>query len=169
MNDGFAIHQHGGRPHLAAAKSFTSRPRPRAACCSLLAQSTDPSVLGHAGQHHAHALGRSAGVRRQPALDNYLRLVTQRGEVIPFAHNSMSRSEFAGVCFSPDGRILFVNIQDNGLTLAIEGDWSKPHESESSPSLSRCGAATRTAQSMTPTHASCWPGNQSAFLTQPVQ
>jgi secreted PhoX family phosphatase len=58
------------------------------------------------------------------ARDNYLRLITQRGEVIPFAHNGLSRSEFAGVCFSPDGRILFVNIQDNGLTLAIEGDWA---------------------------------------------
>jgi uncharacterized protein len=32
-------------------------------------------------------------------------------------------SEFAGATFSPDGRTLFVNIQDPGLTLAIWGPW----------------------------------------------
>jgi len=28
------------------------------------------------------------------------------------------------VCFSPDGNIMFVNIQVNGITLAITGTWS---------------------------------------------
>lgn len=57
----------------------------------------------------------------------YLRLVTRDGRVLPFAHNARSRSEFAGVCFSPDGRRLFVNMQEEGLTLAIEGPWpSRP-------------------------------------------
>jgi len=31
--------------------------------------------------------------------------------------------EFAGACFSPDGRVLFVNIQTPGITLAISGPW----------------------------------------------
>ena len=31
--------------------------------------------------------------------------------------------EFAGATFSPDGRWLFVNIQNPGLTLAITGPW----------------------------------------------
>ena len=31
--------------------------------------------------------------------------------------------EFAGATFSPDGRILFVNMQNPGLTLAITGPW----------------------------------------------
>jgi secreted PhoX family phosphatase len=52
-----------------------------------------------------------------------LRLVTQQGRVNTFALNRGSRSEFAGVCFSPDGKILFVNIQEANLTLAIEGPW----------------------------------------------
>jgi secreted PhoX family phosphatase len=30
----------------------------------------------------------------------------------------------AGVCFSPDGETLFVNIQYPGMTLAITGDWT---------------------------------------------
>lgn len=33
-------------------------------------------------------------------------------------------SEFCGGTFSPDGRVLFVNIQNPGVTLAISGPWS---------------------------------------------
>jgi secreted PhoX family phosphatase len=39
------------------------------------------------------------------------------------ADNAYSDSELAGVCFSPDGTIMFVNIQYRGLTLAITGPW----------------------------------------------
>lgn len=34
-------------------------------------------------------------------------------------------SEFAGVCFSHDGRFMFVNIQSPGLTCVIRGPWRK--------------------------------------------
>lgn len=39
------------------------------------------------------------------------------------ANNAYSDSELAGVCFSPDGRTLFVNIQYPGMTIAITGPW----------------------------------------------
>jgi uncharacterized protein len=39
------------------------------------------------------------------------------------ANNAYSDSELSGVCFSPDGRTLFVNIQYPGMTLAITGPW----------------------------------------------
>jgi secreted PhoX family phosphatase len=39
------------------------------------------------------------------------------------ADNAYSESELAGVCFSPDGRVLFVNIQYPGMTVAITGPW----------------------------------------------
>ena len=39
------------------------------------------------------------------------------------ADNAYSNSELAGVCFSPDGETLFVNIQYPGMTLAITGPW----------------------------------------------
>ena len=39
------------------------------------------------------------------------------------ADNAYSNSELAGVCFAPDGRTLFVNIQYPGMTLAITGPW----------------------------------------------
>jgi secreted PhoX family phosphatase len=35
------------------------------------------------------------------------------------------QSEWAGACYSPDGRWLFVNIQTPGITFAITGPWHK--------------------------------------------
>ena len=34
-------------------------------------------------------------------------------------------SEWAGATFSPDGKWLFVNLQNPGVTLAITGPWEK--------------------------------------------
>jgi secreted PhoX family phosphatase len=34
-------------------------------------------------------------------------------------------SEFAGVAFAPRGDYLFVNIQNPGVTFAIEGPWER--------------------------------------------
>jgi secreted PhoX family phosphatase len=52
---------------------------------------------------------------------NGLVRITPEGTVTRFAMNRLSGSELAGVCFSPDGRTMFVNIQQQGLTLAISG------------------------------------------------
>jgi uncharacterized protein len=52
---------------------------------------------------------------------NYIRGLDASGAVFDFARNAASASEFAGVCFAPDGRAMFVNIQRDGLTLAITG------------------------------------------------
>jgi secreted PhoX family phosphatase len=49
--------------------------------------------------------------------------VTPTGSLYRFARNRLNTSEFAGVCFSPDGRIMFVNIQSPGITFAITGPW----------------------------------------------
>ncbi len=45
------------------------------------------------------------------------------GTQYAIADNAYSRSELAGACFSPDGSILFVNIQYPGTTVAITGPW----------------------------------------------
>jgi secreted PhoX family phosphatase len=45
------------------------------------------------------------------------------GTQYPIANNAHSVSELAGVCFSPDGKTMFVNIQYPGTTVAITGDW----------------------------------------------
>ena len=54
---------------------------------------------------------------------DYLAGITPDGHFYKFAHNRKTDSEFAGVCFSPDGSTLFVNLQDEGETLAIWGPW----------------------------------------------
>ena len=43
------------------------------------------------------------------------------GSQYQLANNAYTNSELAGVCFSPDGKTLFVNIQYPGMTLAITG------------------------------------------------
>ena len=45
------------------------------------------------------------------------------GELWPFAFNRSGESEFAGANFSPDGRTMFVNIQNPSTTIAITGPW----------------------------------------------
>ncbi|HEU0186219.1 MAG TPA: alkaline phosphatase PhoX [Blastocatellia bacterium] len=55
--------------------------------------------------------------------EQFLRGLTQQGEIFDFALNVLNDSEFAGATFSPDGDTLFVNIQTPGITLAIWGPW----------------------------------------------
>jgi len=56
--------------------------------------------------------------------EQFLVGVTPQGELYKFARNAVSHSELAGATFSPDGTTLFVNIQHDGLTLAITGPWT---------------------------------------------
>jgi hypothetical protein len=64
--------------------------------------------------------------------------LTLDGEIFTFALNNVNltsnynasvlagnyrQSEWAGACFSPDGKWLFVNIQTPGITFAITGPW----------------------------------------------
>lgn len=51
--------------------------------------------------------------------------ITPKGELYQLAENIGYPTEFAGVCFSPSGKTLFVNIQEAGLTLGITGPWHK--------------------------------------------
>jgi secreted PhoX family phosphatase len=51
--------------------------------------------------------------------------INKQGELYQFARNAYNESEFAGACFSPDGKTMFVNIQTPGITYAIWGPWSR--------------------------------------------
>lgn len=58
-------------------------------------------------------------------IPNHLRGVTPDGRLYTIARNVFrGNSEFAGAVFSPDGKVLFVNIQFPGVTFAIRGPWS---------------------------------------------
>ncbi|MFZ2874233.1 MAG: alkaline phosphatase PhoX [Phycisphaerales bacterium] len=51
--------------------------------------------------------------------------VTPAAEAYRLAYNRQNKSELAGAAFSPDGTVLFVNVQSPGMTFAIHGPWRK--------------------------------------------
>ena len=55
--------------------------------------------------------------------EQFVRGLTSDGRVYEIARNARSRGELAGVCFSPDSRVLFFNLQRDGLTVAVTGPW----------------------------------------------
>lgn len=55
-------------------------------------------------------------------VENHLRGVTPAGELYNFAKLNR-QTELAGACFSPDGKVLFVNLYSPTKTLAITGPW----------------------------------------------
>ena len=60
--------------------------------------------------------------------DCFIRGLTPTGVVFDFAKNiypGQEQSEFAGICYSPDGQTMFVNLQEPGITCAIWGPWNR--------------------------------------------
>jgi secreted PhoX family phosphatase len=68
--------------------------------------------------------------------DEFLHGLTRDGEIFAFAQNNVTLrgqrnglsgdfrgAEWAGPCYSPDGRWLFANIYEPGITVAITGPW----------------------------------------------
>ena len=56
---------------------------------------------------------------------NHVKGVTPDGKLYTIGRNVFTgNSEFAGAVFSPDGQVLFVNIQYPGITFAIRGPWT---------------------------------------------
>ena len=56
---------------------------------------------------------------------NYLLGITPQRRIYKFAWNALNESDLSGVCFSPDGSTMFLNILEPGLTLAVTGPWKK--------------------------------------------
>lgn len=52
--------------------------------------------------------------------------VTAQGKAYALARNELNESEFTGPTFTPDGHILFANIQTPGYVFAITGPWRRP-------------------------------------------
>jgi secreted PhoX family phosphatase len=55
-------------------------------------------------------------------VNNFLRGISPAGEAYPLARLHR-QTELAGACFSPDGKVLFVNVFSPTMTLAITGPW----------------------------------------------
>lgn len=89
----------------------------------LLAEASDPERLDHPDNLSLSPWGHLF-IAEDGDAGNFIRYLDERGELFTFARNALSGSELAGLCFSPDGRALFVNIQAQGLTLAITGPFA---------------------------------------------
>ena len=122
MQDGFAFTSTSGGPE-AAGQIFHLQPTAEGGTLRLIVQSGDPRMLDMPDNVTVTPWGDLMVCE-----DNHraacLRLVSQHGRVVTFAFNRGSLSEFAGVCFSPDGKFMFVNIQEANMTLAITGPWA---------------------------------------------
>ena len=94
---------------------------PAADRLTLVFQSTDPAVLDLPDNMTISPSGNV--VLCEDGRDgNFIRSLGADGSMTNIAQNVTERpdDEFAGVCFSPDGRTMFVNIQAaKGLTFAI--------------------------------------------------
>ncbi len=93
----------------------------------LFVESGDQTVLDYADNLTVAPWGHLfvCEDRYSDVLINHLRIVTPQGKVATFARNvNPQNSEWAGVCFSPDGSTLFANLQANGMTVAITGPWN---------------------------------------------
>lgn len=89
----------------------------------LLAESSEDSLLQHADNLTMSPWGDLI-VCEDTASHCGLVGIRPNGEQYELADNAYSSSELAGVCFSPDGAVMFLNIQHRGLTLAITGPWT---------------------------------------------
>ena len=89
----------------------------------LFLESESPSVLENADNLTVAPWG-DLFVCEDGRDEQFLIGVTPDGETYRFGRNAVSDSELAGATFSPDGSTLFLNIQDDGLTLAITGPWN---------------------------------------------
>ncbi|MDH4047798.1 MAG: PhoX family protein [Gammaproteobacteria bacterium] len=89
---------------------------------SLLAEATPQSMLRHADNLTLSPWGDLI-VCEDTADHCGLVGIRPDGGQYALADNAYGGSELAGICFSPDGTVMFVNIQYRGLTLAITGPW----------------------------------------------
>lgn len=97
---------------------------PDAPTLSVVAQSTDPEALDMPDNITVSPNG-DLFVAEDGVEGNFLRRITPEGQVTTFARNAHSTGEFAGPCFAPDGQTMFVNLQREGLTFAIQGPFDR--------------------------------------------
>jgi uncharacterized protein len=91
---------------------------------TLVVESTDIALLDAPDNISVGADGRLYLCEDGSAGNNIVS-VDHDGSLAIVAQNSWSAAEWAGVCFSPAGHVMFVNMQADGLTFAIKGPWRR--------------------------------------------
>ncbi len=89
----------------------------------LFVESTNPDILKYCDNLTVSPWGDL--MLCEDDMHPFLVGVTPQGELYHFAEGAKYQTEFAGACFSPSGKTMFVNIQGEGLTLAITGPWKQ--------------------------------------------
>ncbi|GGG71894.1 hypothetical protein GCM10011374_40800 [Kocuria dechangensis] len=90
----------------------------------LVYESTDPEVLQSPDNLCVSPNTGGLVLCEDGGGKDLLRGVTTEGQIFDLVElNTPNTSELAGATFSPDGRILFFNVQSPGITYAITGPW----------------------------------------------
>ena len=89
----------------------------------LFVEPNDPEILDHPDQLTVAPTG-DIFVCEDGDDEQYMVGITPEKKFYKFAHNAFNNTELSGVCFSPDGTTMFVNLLAAGLTFAITGPWS---------------------------------------------
>lgn len=97
---------------------------PATGTLELTAEPNDPAMIDRADNLTVAPWGDLVLCEDGPG-EQFLSGITPKGGFYKIARNAVSNSEFAGATFSPDSTTLFVNIQRQGLTLAITGPWRR--------------------------------------------
>ncbi len=93
---------------------------------TLIAESTEDTLLRNADNLTMAPWGDLIVCEDTTPAASSLVGIRPDGSQYLLADNAYSDSELAGVCFAPDGKTLFVNIQEPGTTVAITGPWPQP-------------------------------------------
>lgn len=112
----------GGRARAGQVFALGVGPGKNADRLRLVVESPGPNVLDMPDNITIAPWGDIV-VAEDGAGEHYVRAITPEGQVIDLAKNAKSQGELAGVCFSPDGSTLFLNLQMDGMTLAIRGSF----------------------------------------------
>jgi secreted PhoX family phosphatase len=102
----------------------TSREKESPARLELLVEPNDELVMDHPDQMTVAPWGDIFACE-DGNNGNYLLGITPQRMIYKFAWNALNESDLSGVCFSPDGSTMFLNILEPGLTLAVTGPWKQ--------------------------------------------
>jgi uncharacterized repeat protein (TIGR03803 family) len=105
---------------LGTGQVFRLDPDGDGGTLTLLAQSEDTNEIDMADNVTVAPWGQLFTAEDGTG-EQCIRVIDTDGTVSKFGRNALSGGELTGVCFSPDGRVLFVNIFGAGVTLAITG------------------------------------------------
>jgi len=119
----FFVSTEGGPVGLGQV--FRLDPAAEGGTLTLIAQAEDTAALVNPDNITVSPAGEVFVVEDNDG-PNHIRRIEVDGRVETLARNALDGgvSEFCGVCFSPDGRVMFVNIQEPGITLAITGPFA---------------------------------------------